>query len=348
MSRPSRAEVEELADLFHVDVKHVQPFLRKRGVALYKVVEDLGCSNLKTYIVYSAEARALACFPHIVGTAFERLNLALSLKVSGIILRVAGLEEYRDATVHLHVLRAGPGYKLHEGLRRVLNGLREGYIKPTYSRDRSAVSIDYVNFANLPRNRAVAVVAPDTIATGRAMVASLNKLVKTLVDRECEPEVLVLYGFISKPGLQRTASNAAKLGFKRVYAFALTDLTALASNEYDMVLYGPDLSVKGFRPLGSTTHIDVLTACAPYYVPGLDQPGDWSSRQPILFDGRRLEVGPMHVHLEGVRKAVTEVLERFGREEWFKSWHRAACERTLAAVDAVRERVIRELKAFTL
>ena len=340
--------MEELADLFRVDVKHVQPFLRERGVTLYRVREDLGCSNLEIYIVDSAEARALACFPHIVGTAFEKLNLALSLKVSSIVSKVAGLEEYRDAVVHLHILRAGPGYKLHEGLGRVLDGLREGYIRPMYSRDRSVISVDYAEFTNLPRDCAVAVVAPDTIATGRAMVVSLNELVKALIDRGCEPEVLVLYGFISKPGLQRTTGNAVKLGFKRVYAFALTDLTALASNEYDMVLYGPDLSAREFRPLGSTTHIDVLAACAPYYVPGLDQPGDWSSRQPILFDGKRLEVGPMHVHLESVRKAVTEVLERFGREKWFKSWHRAACERALVAVEAVRERVIRQLKAFTL
>ncbi len=347
MREPSEADIDEIVELFGVDTDSVELTLQEDQLRLYCVTKPV-VGNCEVLIVDTPEARALACFPHIVGKAFDSLNETLATRAANAIVRELGLEEWKGHIVLLHILRASPGYKLSKALAAHLPDLREAYVRPLYSRDRSSLRVVYENYTNLPRNSKVAVIVPDTIATGRAASVSLNAITRALRARGCEPELLVLYGFIAQKGLAHVVEKALELGFERIAAFALVDLSALASNDYDMVLYGPDLSRDGFKPLGSIVPRETLKACAPHYVPGLDQPGDWSARQEWLFNGRSLERGNMHEHVEKTRAAVTDVLTRFGREAWFKDWHRKACRKALQALEAVRRRLAIEARLLGL
>ncbi len=341
MVSPSRREVKEVAEYFGVNTNFDEK-LSGYPVDVYSILLPKLPPRARVYVVYSPEARALACFPHIIGKGFERLNSYLAAKSVEAIVDLAGLDG--EEVVHLHVLRAGPGYQLHRGLRNKLGLLREVYIRPLYSDNRNSIEVVYSNFSSLPEASEVSVVAPDTIATGNTLIVALDQLKREAEDRGTALKKLVIYGFVADKGLNRVVRKAVELGFKEVYVFALVDIAALASNDYDMVLYGPDLSSREGKVLGGVAPLEVLERCTPYYVPGLDQPGDWSARQCWLFNGRSLERGNFEKHLKGVRAAVQKVLEEHSSQSWFKAWHKDACKRVLAAVNATYRELVRTCK----
>jgi hypothetical protein len=102
--------------------------------------------------------------------------------------------------------------------------------------------------------------------------------------------------------------------------FALGNLTALCANNYDMPLFGVDeWSWKrdgSINKIGAlvdrTTFMDYL----PEFIPGADQPGDWSARQSRLFTGTGYEEGNIDAHLENSIRLIKSLLEIGTISDW--------------------------------
>ncbi len=78
-------------------------------------------------------------------------------------------------------------------------------------------------------------------------------------------------------------------------AFAMGNLTAMCANNYDMPLFGVDewfwQKEHSIRKVGALVDTTTLTDYLQEFIPGSDQPGDWSARQTQLFNGRTYESG---------------------------------------------------------
>jgi len=336
--RASEKDVEGMISTFKVRINDVNDgFNMGKELKVYPV-RTLSRPSIEAYILDAPEARALACFPHIVGEAFIQLNRKLSTKAAEAIVNVVGLEEWKGYVVHVHVLRAGSGYMMSEGLKHELGQIADVYIRPLYSKNRKKIEITYSDFSQLPKNAGLAVVIPDTVATGFTLIKVLRKLAEEANKVGSWIDTLVIYGFIADYGLERIAKEAKALKINFTYFFALEDVAALAGNYYDMVLYGPDTSQEAFKPLGAITHYDILRECINYYVPGLDQPGDWSNRQPVLFNGNTWEKVDLLQHLSESRETIESIQQRYSRYMWFKKWHKHICEAQIRAIKAQEER----------
>lgn len=336
--RVPKKDVGEIASTFRIRIDEVDDgFFQGKGLKVYPV-RTLSRPGIEVYIFDAPEARALACFPHIVGEPFIRLNRKLSMKTALAIVNVAGLEEWVGYVVHVHVLRAGSGYMMSEGLKHELGQVADVYIRPLYSKNRKKIQITYSDFSQLPKNAGLTVVIPDTVATGFTLIKVLRKLADEASKVGSWIDTLVIYGFIADYGLERVAKEAKTLKISFTYFFALEDVAALAGNFYDMVLYGPDASQESFKPLGAITHYEILQECINYYVPGLDQPGDWSNRQPKLFNGEAWEKVNLLQHLTKSRETIETILQRYSKDPWFKKWHKHICEAQIKALKALEER----------
>lgn len=69
-----------------------------------------------------------------------------------------------------------------------------------------------------------------------------------------------------------------------------------------MPLYGLDEHLyreRGkIKPIGSIVSPDTLQEMLPHYIPGMDQPGDWSERHLYLYNDHTYENGNIQGHLE--------------------------------------------------
>jgi len=88
-----------------------------------------------------------------------------------------------------------------------------------------------------------------------------------------------------------------------------------------MTLFGPDEylhTTKGkINKLGSIVGEETLHEMVENYIPGLDQPGDWSERQTKLFNGYGQEDGNIKGHLSKSIKFIEE-LDKINRtQEWY-------------------------------
>jgi hypothetical protein len=114
--------------------------------------------------------------------------------------------------------------------------------------------------------------------------------------------------------------TAEKYGF-RLIAFAMEDVMELAYNNYDMSIYGLDLSYweafQKTRKLSSVTPLPVLEVCLPDFVPGSDQPGDFSSRQRLLFNGIEWERGVIFCHLANSIRFIRDLRMISEEEPWY-------------------------------
>jgi hypothetical protein len=116
-----------------------------------------------------------------------------------------------------------------------------------------------------------------------------------------QADTIVIYGFIAITGMKRVYNYLAKHGIE-LFTFAICDLTQLYSNNYDMPLYGLDenhyKTHKKLSHLGSIVSLETLRDMIGSYIPGMDQPGDWSERQSNLFNGTGNESGDIKGHLK--------------------------------------------------
>lgn len=342
MARLGARHLDETIDIFGINVRGAKLVEEGARIRAYEV--SLSNPRLGVYLIDTPEARCLAAFPHIVGRSFSYLNLLSARRSLRAILDLADIRQFKDNTFVLQILRAGPGYRLHEALSGHLGRLGEIYVRPVYTgpsfRDhltQRRIKITYRDYSALEGHTDVAVVVQDTVATGRTLKTSLKDLFNHLTDLRIE--LLMVYGFISDRGLEVIREMVEGHKISRVQVFPLVDVAALASNNYDMVLYGPDeryFSTHGeHRLLGATVGYETLVDCIEHYVPGLDQPGDWSSRQAILYNGLAYEEGNMRGHLESSRNSILRLVEISSGEPWFREWHLRIAERHLRAIGAV-------------
>ena len=86
--------------------------------------------------------------------------------------------------------------------------------------------------------------------------------------------------------------------------------------------------------------MDTLDGMIPYYVAGLDQPGDWSERQMSLFNGYGMESGNVVGHLRKSIDLINSCRELHSGEVWYDVFHEGISMKELGMLETV-------LKDFT-
>lgn len=294
---------------FPVDVSHTEP-VDVDGLGghskVYRVdassspllPENAGIDGL--YIIDSKSGMEIACHPHIVGGALEELSLDCAVDFIKAAKAVGVLE--LEGLALLQILRGSLGYMLERVLpKRVPTvSIRTEYVKVGYRQhgESERVDVTHRDYSRLVREGGdtTSLLIPDTLATGRSAEAAL----RDVLESEVGLERVVTYGFTAIPALIRLGGICYGRGIE-LYGFSICDVSQLASNNYDMPVYGPDEGLYGttgeLRQLGSIIDAETLGRFLPRYVAGLDQPGDWSERQDQLFNGQGNESGDIAGHL---------------------------------------------------
>jgi len=273
------------------------------------------------YILDTEAGRRVACHPHIVGRELEGLCLEAAQAFRG---ALEGLGLYdAGGSAMLHILRGGSGYRVADALpgRPPIVSVRTEYRGDRYrlhSDDGRRIEVTFSDLSGLVGVSTLLV--PDTYATGRSAEAALGELFASGLN----PERIVLYGFIAIPALLRLGALCSEAGAE-LFSFAICDIAQLAHNNYDMPLYGLDESLHTstgeLRGLGSIVDLDTLRGLLPWYVAGLDQPGDWSERQRRLFNGFGDEAGDILGHLGKSVGLVESLREMNSGQPWYDDFH---------------------------
>jgi hypothetical protein len=319
---PSGEELIEVAELSGLALLEGEPVFSSGECRVWRV--NLG-GPFETFIADSKWGRDLAAKPEIVGEDFVSYNLRAA---KGVAAFLGEILEKELPLVFLHVLRASKGYMLHEALRASGFKLAEAWIRPRYVArgygDHTVGDVEVVakGFGSLEALRdygEVVLIVADTVATGNTLAKCLDEAYRELRARGLRVAQLVVYGFVSLEGLARVPHVA-----KRTCVVALEDYAALASNRYDMPLYGVDRAFYELwgevRSVGGATLLEIFEKLACEYAPGMDQPGDWSERQPLLESESGLEAGNVKLHLERSLEALRSLKVITRKAPWFKQW----------------------------
>jgi hypothetical protein len=339
---PKGTDVDSIIDEYNIDVESTSP-IRVRGADSATSIFKIDRPDLieELYIVDTEQGRRIACHPHIVGEELKALALDAALEAAKAIEQLTDLsEKNKDCIVFENVLRAAPGYELQAALKEV-HGRREfrnvwirsRYEKPSY-RDHdeepsTRLNIVYEDFEALPCNREIVVLKPDTEATGKTGQISIDRIVEKCKDVGSRIEKVILYGFISVPGLKRISQTAQKYDIA-LAALSIGNVTDLADNGYDMTLYGIDESYwksnGEVRKLGSIVDSSTLNRYLPIFVPGSDQPGDWSNRQTTIhMTKEKTEQGAIAQHLQNS----IELIKSLKRISDYEQWQQEIAEKEL-------------------
>jgi uracil phosphoribosyltransferase len=272
--------------------------------------DDLG----NCYIIDTPEGQRIASHPHLVGSELEAQSLQAAREFKAALKE---LDMITDSTGILHILRGSSGYMMHKVLPNLpLIRVRTEYRNDGYrahSDDSRRIEVTYSDYDGFDLDT---LIIPDTYATGRSVEAALQHM----AERGGKLSTIIIYGFIAIPSMRRLSALCKTLG-ARLITFAICDITQLAANNYDMTLFGIDEhhhSATGeLSLLGSILGEETLREMSENFIPGLDQPGDWSERQAKLFDGYREEPGDIKGHLS---KSITfiESLDKVNRkQDWY-------------------------------
>jgi len=288
-----------------------------KDIKVYKTKVDFPA---EVYLVDTPESRNIACRPEIVGEEFLELNKRVSVKA---LKAVFSLVEVEEPIVLLHILRASKGYMVHEALKYLNKSFSEAYVRVRYEEESFRDHVErrpkvvYRDYSHVPEET-ISLVLADTVATGYSALEALRDFTSC---SKAQVSQVLLYGFISEKGARRIAGYVKEIGVEEIYVFALQDLTPLAYNNYDMPLYGPDESYwskyRELKCLGAIVDIETFRKMVHYYAPGADQPGDWSERQPKLFNGYDYESGDIKGHLEKSLHMLENLLEISRKASWF-------------------------------
>ena len=306
---------------------------------LYKVEDSSlipkGFYTGEMYIIDTLAGGLIACHPHIVGEELKTLCLEAARDFVKVAEQACSLS--LEKTALLNILRAGAGYMVTEAIPipiPVIN-IRTEYVESGYrdhSDDPRGLKVTY---RHIPESMGSVdtLLIPDTYATGRsAEMALLDIFIRGL-----EPRRVVIYGFIAIPALVRLGALCSRHDISLI-SFAICDVTQLANNNYDMAIYGLDESyyhVKGEpRRLGSIISIETLKRLFPSYIPGLDQPGDWSERQTRLFNGVAIEDGNIAGHLEKSINLIGRLKDMSAGQPWYGETQESAARHELEALVA--------------
>jgi len=326
---------DDIANFFPLDLDATKPVhVEESGKEawLYRVTESkLIPEAAPVGTVYIVDTRAggmVACHPHIVGDDLKTLCREAANHFVKAAKAVRVLTE--DAAI-LHILRAGAGYMVADVMKEVpIVDVRTEYRTGGYRAHSDDLGRLVVSYRRYPEglDDADTIVVPDTYATGRSAEAALLDL----MGNGFKPDRIVLYGFMAVPALIRLGAFCEEHGVD-LHSFAICDLTQLAHNNYDMCIYGPDESLykenRRRGALGSVIDRATLRRLLPYYIPGLDQPGDWSERQSLLFDGVTNRSGDIRGHLVKSIGLIETLMEMNIGEEWYTETHEAAAREEL-------------------
>ncbi len=275
-------------------------------------MEDLG----DCYILDTPEAQSIAAHPHIVGEELEKLCLTTANEFKSMVTELGLID---NSTGVLHILRGSAGYMVDAVFPNLpLINIRTMYTEDGYrshSDDSRGIEVTYNDYSG---QKLDTLIVPDTYATGRSLEAALF----ALKNAGLKPSTLIIYGFIAIPSIRRLHKLCETM-VCRLVTIALCDITQLAANNYDMTLFGPDehlhTDTGEMNKLGSIVGDETLQEMAPNFIPGLDQPGDWSERQSSLFNGHEMESGNIKGHLTK-SIAFIEELDKINRDHvWYNS-----------------------------
>ena len=330
--------LEAILDEFPVDVSSTKvvdvPGLDR--ARLYEV--DLGSGLMPgdmgvdaCYILDSEAGMTVACHPHLVGAELAELCLGCA---DDLWTSLRGLALLGDGDYSiLNILRGSSGYRVSEASPpgTPVISVRTEYSEDGYrahSDDSRRVRVTYSDLDSRGLGAPSTLIVPDTFATGRSAEAALTHLFGEGV----EPERVVLYGFTAIPALERLGLLCAGWGVEMV-TFSVCDITQLASNHYDMPVYGLDESLwessGELRRLGSIIDVETLRRFMPRYIAGLDQPGDWSERHLDLFDGDGVVSGDVAGHLLKSIGLVESLVGLNSGQPWYDGWHGEIAEAEL-------------------
>ncbi len=287
--------------------------------------EDLG----DCFILDTPHAQRIASHPHLVGSDLADLCLSTAYEFKALIEELGVIGE---STGILHILRGSAGYMVQDAMPLLpLINIRTEYREDGYRSHSDTSRRIEVTYSDYHGQKLDALIVPDTYATGRSVEAALVSLCKT----GFKPETIIVYGFIAIPGIKRIQTLCHELGC-RLVTVALCDVTQLAANNYDMTLFGPDehlhTTTGQLNNLGSVVGPETLEDMAKVFIPGLDQPGDWSERQSKLFNGLGLEDGDIRGHLSKSIKFIRELERINSSQPWYN--------------ESIKELIINEIAAL--
>ena len=332
MTEPTRETGDRLIQEYKINTDSTRP-AKMKGVKLGKSTRIFQIERAAppTFIIDTPMAREIACYPHLVGELLEQRSREAAAEALPAILELSeiGRGHGDSEIVFEQILRAAPGYKLQDVAPKVLgDSYRTVYLRPRYThrsyRDHDGtvqreIEVVHQNFSEFPKGKKIALIMQDTVASGRSGEVSINAALKHCEQSGCKIEKWILYGFISEYGLDILYRIAKKNDISMV-AFAMGNLTALSANNYDMPLYGVDEAhwqrTRTVRKLGSIVDRVSLEEYVPCFVPGADQPGDWSARQRKLFNGVSHEPGDIVGHLNNSIRLIKSLAEIGGLEPW--------------------------------
>ena len=332
MKEPTRKTIDRTIQEYKIDIDSTK-LVKTRKAKVGKNTKIYRVSRIEppTFIFDTPMAREIACYPHLVGESLEQRSRKAAAEALPAILELSSVERKRrdSEIVFEHILRAAPGYKLQDAAPKVLgSSYRTVYLRPRYThrsyRDHDGtvqreIEIVHQEFSEFPKGKKIVLVMQDTVASGRSGEVSINATLKHCQETGCKIEKWILYGFISEYGLE-VLNRIAKQNDIAMVAFAMGNLTALSSNNYDMPLYGLDEAhwqkTHAIRKIGSIIDRTSLKEYMPHFVPGSDQPGDWSARQRNLFNGIFHEPGDIVGHLNNSIRLVKSLCSIGGFEPW--------------------------------
>jgi len=332
MKEPSRRTIDLLVGEYKIDTDSTTRVkLGKAKVSKTTKIFRIDRKVPLTFIVDTPMARDIACYPHLVGGSLERRARKAAAEALPAILELSDIRkgDRSSEIVFEQILRAAPGYKLQDVARNALgDSYRTAYLRPRYThrsyRDHDGtiqreIEVVHENFSEFPKGKKIVLIMQDTVASGRSGEVSINAALKHCEQSGCRVEKWILYGFISEYGLD-ILYRIAKENDISMVAFALGNLTALSTNNYDMPLYGVDEAhwqkTRTIRKLGSTIDRASLDEYVRLFVPGSDQPGDWSARQLKLFNGVSYEPGDIIGHLNNSIRLIKSLMEISSFEPW--------------------------------
>jgi len=324
--------VDRIVQKYGINVDSTERVVLKKAKVGQKTrVFRVEREGLSVFIVDTPMARNIACFPHLVGEPLEDVARAAAMEAFPVMIELADIrrDDSGRAVVLEQILRAAPGYGLQDVASRFLKqAYRTVYVRPRYThksyRDHDGlvqreIKLVHEDFAEFPRNKKVTLVMQDTVASGRSGEVSIEVALRHCEETGCEIEKWILYGFIAEHGLTVLHEVAKKHGIP-LFAFPMGNLTALAVNNYDMPLYGVDEAcwqkIHMVQKLGGTIDRVSLEEYIPCFVPGADQPGDWSARQSRLFNGEAYESGDIVKHLNDSVRLIRSLCEIGNFDPW--------------------------------
>jgi len=212
-----------------------------------------------------------------------------------------------------------------------LINIRTQYMEDGYrahSDDSRRITVTYSDYKSTEIDT---LVVPDTYATGR----SVETAIRHMFQQGLSLEKVILYGFIAAAGIERVHKLLSEYGVELV-VFAICDITQLYSNNYDMPLYGLDENLYKetgkIKSLGSVVSLETLRDMLPHYVPGMDQPGDWSERHTNLYNGYGEETGDIKGHLEKSIELIKSLDELNRKQPWYNDQIRKITEKEITSL----------------